>query len=162
MKRRGRQYQNLWKRPKILYREHEQVYYKKAMDALCLRADLQENVLDYVRELCLGMHDLSTIGLRSKHFQHHPILLQKILSMGRDLMDQFRVGADAFYLGVFLELRLVSKWHEKGFFFMLVKMIDQIRQNAKVFSETIKNKLLNLLKQHNPGLYYFYLKPIAA
>lgn len=162
MKRRGKNYQKLWSGAKILYPSHEQVYFKKAMDGLCLRADLQETTLDYVRELCLGMHDLSLIGLKSSHFQHHPILLQKILAMGRDLMDQFRVGGDAFYLGIFLELKLVSKWHEKGFFYMIVKMIDRMRQSVGIFSNAMKERLMGMLKDNNPGLYYFYIKPLAA
>lgn len=55
MKRRGINYNHLWIKPKMVHSGHREVFYKKALDNLCLMADLELDVVDYVRQICSGL-----------------------------------------------------------------------------------------------------------
>lgn len=78
--------------------------------------------------------------------------------MGQALMNRFSPGSDAFFLGLFLELKLEAMWFRQGLFRLVVRLIDQIRQKGKVFSNTLKDKMIEQLKVSNPVIYQQYFK----
>jgi hypothetical protein len=152
----------LWEgESKIARRQHREVFLKKAMDGVCMQADLMETTLDYAFELCQGMDSLFKLGASYHALKGHHILMQKLITLGRDLMDTSETESDSFYLGVFLELKLMQQWKQKGFFKLVTSLIDRIRLKGAVFSNKIKKKLQRLLNVQQPAMYRFYFNQAA-
>ena len=61
------------------------VLFKKAMDDICLEADLAETVEEYTSSICRGMERLINLGVEASEIQKHHNLIGKILYLGRDL-----------------------------------------------------------------------------
>ena len=100
---------NLWLERSREGRPHcteNKSFAKKAIDDVCLNADLSETSWDYSYNLCQGMVRLLELGFSTKEMSSHRTLVQKLMRLGRDMMDSGIKEADFFYLGAFVDMKM--------------------------------------------------------
>lgn len=140
-----------------------EAYYKKSMDDICFQAELAESNIEYAHAICHGMKHLYKLGVPVEMIQKHHNLLHKLFYLGRDLMDSSKGFNDLFYLGVFIELKIIDKWKEKSFFDFLVSAISGIKKEFVFMSKRICDRLSNELRINNKSLYNkFFLESQIA
>lgn len=158
-----KQLQKLWSNrdagPRLATERYES-YYKKAIDSVCMEADMCESVDDYVVSLCNGMQQLIDQGIPKSSIINHPIALNKILRLGEDIMEVSHQKSDIFYIGIFIDLRIAMNWFQKKFYQLVKLLIDQITRNAKGIPTKLKQKLIMLMQKENFTLYaQYFLDP---
>ena len=68
---------------------------RKTIDNICMSADMSVTTNEYAMNLCEGMIYLFKSGFKPSDIISHNILLQKLLSLGKDIMDK---SVENFYL----------------------------------------------------------------
>lgn len=153
---------NLWKEgphgPKLT-RGSRDSFIKKAIDDVCLKADLSETAWDYSYSLCSGMIRLLEMGLNQKEFCSHKTLVQKLLHLGRDIMDYAQSDTDFFYLGAFVDLKICSKWRNIEFYRFLVDALTGIKKYLAYFSKGLKEKIRKEYQKYYSRDYEVYFAP---
>ncbi len=153
---------DLWKegesRPK-LSRGGRSSFIKKSIDDVCLQADLSESAHDYSYQICSGMVRLLAMGLGQSELVAHRTLVQKLLRLGRDIMEHAQGNSDFFYLGAFVDLKLCSRWRNIEFYRFLVDALKGIKKHLAFFSERIKNKILKEYEKLYPQDFLLYFAP---
>jgi hypothetical protein len=134
----------------------DEVLYKKAMDDICLEADLAESVEEYSLCICKGMKRLIDLGIEPQEVQKHHNLIGKILYFGKDLLDSSKKYSEIFYLGILVDLKIVSKWFDKSFYSFIIKAINHMLKNVSFISVDLKIKLTKSFAVENNELYRFY------
>jgi hypothetical protein len=136
---------------------------KKTIDNICMNADLTMNVQDYTSEVVDGIIYLYSIGFKPSEIMSHNLLLQKLLSLGRDILEKTHQGDDMFYLGAFLDLKMTSKWKDINFFKFLKNALNKIHMGIALFSEKLKNKILEEYKLYFPKDFdLFFTIPLKS
>lgn len=151
-------YKKLWSEgtQARLSTENYDSYYKKAVDSLCLKADLCETADDYLKTICEGMQELIDQGVPKASIINHPVALAKLLRLGEDIMEVSYRKSELFYVGVFIDLKISMNWFKKKFYQMIVMLVDQISQHGKDLPEKLKNKLREMIKKENYPLFALY------
>lgn len=156
---------NLWKKnssaPQVVCGSRES-YVKKAIDDVCLKADLGETTWDYSYQLCSGMIRLLELGLGHKELCSHPSLAQKLLRLGRDIMENANSDSDLFYLGALVDLKICSKWRNIEFYRFLVNALDGMKRFVAYLSSKIKERIRKDYEEQYPKDYAFYFTPFLA
>ena len=142
----------------------EKAYFKKAMDDICLSAELAESTYDYTMILCEGMKRLFSQGASVEQIQGHHNLLAKIFYLGKDILEASRRFSELFYLGMFIDLKMTKKWREVAFFKFLVNALKNIAKHNIFISKELKMQLTQLLEKENFDLYkqYFFKEKYKA
>lgn len=140
----------------------ESAYLKKSMDDICFQAELAESSWEYANVICKGMRRLFKMGLAYQKIITHHNLLQKLLYLGRDLMQTNSQGQDLFYLGVLIELKIYSKWKSIEFYTFILSALKAIKNNFKFIGKRVKDKLLLKLKKYNEALYYEMIEELST
>lgn len=123
---------------------------KKTIDSICMSADLTMNVQDYTHEVVDGIIYLYSVGYKPSEIISHNLMLQKLLSLGRDILEKTHQGDDMFYLGAFLDLKMTSKWKDLNFFQFIANALKKISMGIDLFSEKIKEMIFNEYKLYFP------------
>ncbi|MEX0797966.1 MAG: hypothetical protein WD025_00885 [Bacteriovoracaceae bacterium] len=153
---------NLWKdngSQLKLAQGKRQAFIKKAIDDVCLKADLSETTWDYSYHLCFGMIRLLRMGLSQSEMCYHPVLVQKLLRLGRDVMEYAQSDTDFFYLGAFIDLKISSKWRNIQFYRFIVDALLGIKKYLAFFSKTLKTKIQKEYKKLYPRDFDLYFSP---
>lgn len=140
----------------------ESAYLKKSMDDICFQAELAETSLEYAQVICKGMQRLFKMGVQCQLIIGHNNLLQKLLYLGRDLMQTNPKGHDLFYLGILIELKIYSKWKTLEFYKFILSALSAIKGNLSFISNKMKNKLLNKLKNYNETLFIEFVGELSS
>jgi hypothetical protein len=157
-----KQFSSLWSKDQVqreavpLTYSSEKAFIKKAMDEVCLSAELAEKTSDYTYILCKGMKRLFSIGATPKDVETHRNLLNKILYLGKDILESSQKFSELFYLGVLIEMKMVSKWREVGFYTFLISALKSIKKESRFISKEMKIKLTKLFAKDNTDLYRYY------
>lgn len=153
---------NLWKEgsqtPKVS-RSTKAAFIKKSIDDVCLQADLAESAWDYSFQICSGMVRLLAMGLSQSDLVTHRTLVQKLLRLGRDIMDYANSDTDFFFLGAFVDLKICSKWRNIEFYRFIVDALKGIKKHLAFFSDRIKKKILKEYKRLYPQDFLLYFTP---
>ena len=150
---------SMWEKPQQLRLANNavQAYYKKSMDDICFQAELAESHWDYAYSICSGMKRLFNIGVDINSIINHNNLMQKLIYLGRDIMQTSNKHLDIFYLGVFVEIKIYSMWQTAEFYSFLVSALKMIKKQARFISTQMKNKLIIKLRNFNPEVYRQYV-----
>lgn len=140
----------------------ENAYLKKSMDDICFQAELAETSWDYAYVICKGMKRLLEMGVPFQSIIGHNNLLQKLLYLGRDLMQTNPTEHNLFYLGVLVELKIYSKWKHKEFYVFLLNALNAIKNKMDFISLKIKQKLIYKLKKYNSTLYDEFFNKLSS
>jgi hypothetical protein len=132
------------------------VLFKKAMDDICLEADLAETLEEYSLTICQGMKRLIELGVEPQEIQKHHHLIGKILYLGKNLLDGTKRHSEIFYLGIMVDLKIVTRWFDKTFYTFIIKAIKHIVKNIAFISAELKIKLTQSFAKENHELYKFY------
>jgi len=153
---------NLWKDgsfgPKLSH-SGRSAFIKKSIDDVCLQADLSETAHDYSYQICSGMVRLLAMGLRQRELVTHKTLVQKLLRLGRDIMDHAQSDTDFFFLGAFVDLKICSKWRNIEFYRFIVDALKGIKKHMTFFSDRIKDKILKEYENLYPQDFLLYFSP---
>ncbi|MAZ49627.1 MAG: hypothetical protein CME65_13790 [Halobacteriovoraceae bacterium] len=131
-------------------------YYKKAVDNLCLKADLCESAEDYLLTICEGMRQLIDQGVPKNSIINHPVALAKLLRLGEDIMEVSYKKSDLFYVGLFIDLKITMNWFKIKFYQIIELLVKQITHHGKEIPDTLKEKLRLLIKKENFPLFALY------
>ena len=156
---------NLWKdgdRKAKLARGSREGFIKKAIDDVCLQADLSETTWDYSYNMCSGMIRLLSMGLGQKELCAHKTLVQKLLRLGRDIMDYAQSDTDFFFLGAFVDLKICSKWRNIEFYRFVLQALMGIKKYLAFFSKDLKEKIRKEYENFYPRDYEIYFTPYLA
>lgn len=123
----------------------------KAIDDLCLKADLAESVEEYSLTLCKGMKNILGLGGSTRVIQSHHNLISKILYFGRDLCEGSGKFSQMFYLGLFIDIKIASKWLEKSFYSFIIKAIRFLKRGGTFISNELKKQLIGLYSLEDEG-----------
>lgn len=136
---------------------------KKTIDNICLSADLSERSDDYAASLCEGMVYLYSVGFKPSDIISHNLLLQKLLNLGRDLMEYSSQDDDIFYLGAFIDIKMTYSWKDLKFFKLILNMIKKLKNMTHVFSHNLRLKISKEFKVYYPDDYaIFFLVPLKS
>lgn len=135
---------------------------KKAIDNLCLRADMCDSLESMALTICEGMKELISIGIPRQEIADHRLAFSKILSLGEDIIEKSSQGEqrpDLFYIGIFINMKITTMWHKPSFYKMVLEMFAMLNSNTtKSLPRDIKEKMEKLLKADNYPLYTLYFK----
>ena len=135
---------NLWLERSREGRPHcteNKSFAKKAIDDVCLNADLSETSWDYSYNLCQGMVRLLELGFSTKEMSSHRTLVQKLMRLGRDMMDSGIKEADFFYLGAFVDMKMATRWRNIAFFKFIMDALLGIKKYMSFFSKKLKDRI---------------------
>ena len=153
---------NLWKdkatEPELV-QDRRASFMKKAIDDVCLQADLSETTWDYSYQLCWGMIRLLKMGATHSELGRHPLLVQKLLRLGRDVMDCAQTDTDLFFLGAFIDLQICAKWRNVAFYRFVVDALKGIKKYLAFFSQTLKKKITKEYSRLYPKDFEEYFQP---
>jgi hypothetical protein len=136
---------------------------KKTIDNICLSADLSETSHDYATSLCDGMVYLYSVGFRPSDIISHNLLLQKLLNLGRDLMEYSTEDSDVFYLGAFIDIKMTHSWKDLKFFKLLLSMLNKLQKMTHIFTSKIKLKIKQEYQLYYPDEFTkFFILPIKS
>ena len=136
---------------------------KKSIDRICMNADLAESVDVYTQELVDGVVYLYSIGFKPSEIISHSILLQKLLNLGRDILEKTHQDDDLFYLGAFIDLKMAVKWKDLNFYKFLSNALSKITKGIKLFSEKIKIKISDEYQLYFPQEFdLFFTYPLKS
>lgn len=153
---------NLWKDGASgtdLVQGRRETFIKKAIDDMCLQADLSETTWDYSYHICSGMMRLLRMGLSQKELCAHRTLVQKLLSLGRDIMDYAQSDTDFFYLGAFVDLKICAKWRNIEFYRFVVDALIGIKKYLAFFTKKLKEKIRAEYENIYPRDFELYFTP---
>lgn len=128
-------------------------YCKKAIDNLCLQADLAETLQEYIIVLCKGMTELIELGIPRSSMLNHQLLLPKLMRMGSDIIEKSPPGGDQFFIGIFIEIKLPSSWFNLKFFKLILGLLRQVINAKLKLGEKVKYKIMQLAKVRSRTLY---------
>ena len=139
-------------------------YYKKSMDDICFKAELSESPVEYAEAISEGMLHLFKLGVPVDQIRKHHNLMHKLIYFGRDLMECNRGFKELFYLGIFIELKIIDSWKNIKFFQFIKDALKLIKKELSFISNKLKERLEKELQQTNGKLYgqYFSMTPIVA
>lgn len=140
----------------------ESAYLKKSMDDICFQAELAETSWEYTYVICTGMKRLFAMGVDHQMIIGHNNLLQKLLYLGRDLMQTTPQEHDLFFLGILIELKIYSKWKSIEFYNFILSALKAIKNNLCFVSEKMKLRLLRKLEKYNLALYQEFVAPLSS
>lgn len=156
---------NLWKEgpgaPKLAQGARSS-YIKKAIDDVCLQADLSDTAWEYSFNICSGMVRLLEMGLGQKELCAHRALVQKLLRLGRDIMDYAQSDTDFFFLGAFIDLKICQKWRNIQFYRFVMDALRGIKKYLAFFSKNLKEKIRKEYQKYYPRDYELYFTPYLA
>lgn len=135
---------------------NEDAFCKKALDDLCLEADMAENLDEYIEIFAKGMERLLALDIPKGAFTKHELILAKILRFGEDIIEGSQVKSDLFYLGLFIDQKISSQWFKIGFYKFINKIVDFIMHKGKQLPLAIKFRIEDLVKKGNYSLYALY------
>ena len=136
---------------------------KKTIDNICLSADLSERSDDYAASLCEGMVYLYSVGFKPNDIISHSLLLQKLLNLGRDLMEYSSQDDDIFYLGAFIDIKMTFSWKDLKFFKLILNMINKLKNMTHLFSQNLRHKISKEFELYYPDEYAkFFLVPLKS
>lgn len=157
-----KQFSSLWSKGQAqresvpLTYSSEKAFIKKAMDEVCLDAELAEKTSDYTYILCKGMKRLFSMGASPKDVEAHRNLLNKILYLGKDVLESSQKFSELFYLGILIEMKMVTRWRDIAFYTFLVSALKSIMKENRFISKEMKIKLTKLFAKDNTELYRYY------
>jgi hypothetical protein len=102
------------------------------------------------------MKRLIDLGVDASEVQKHHNLIGKILYFGKDLLDSSKRFSELFYLGMLVDMKIVSKWFDKTFYSFIIKAIKHMVKNVSFISIELKIKLTKSFAKENNELYRFY------
>ena len=152
-------YNSLWKTGKTdvkVASGQYDAYYKKSLDAFCLKVDMAESIAEYAELFCDGMIDLLDLNIPKSFFMKHQLLITKILRFGEDLIEYSRKKSDLFYIGLFVDHKISSEWLNASFYRLILKMLHVINKLGKNLPQALTFKIENMIKEHNYPLYALY------
>ena len=159
----SRKYLNLWdsssakrKGGILLSSGNYDNYCKKAIDALCLEADMAETLDAYIVTFCDGMENLIKQGIPKNTILKHNLALSKILRFGEDIIEYSQKKSDLFYVGLFVDLKIAGHWYELPFYKVVKGMLDLLYDKGQVLPALFKEKIEKLVKASNYPLYALY------
>lgn len=159
-------YSNLWKESSSepssrinLVINNFDSYCKKAIDGLCLKADLCESVSEYILSICSDMETLIEQGVTREQFLKHDLVVEKIRRMGQDLMEHSNFESDLFYVGVFIDYKVPQQWFKISFFSLVKGLISMCLKEAMTLPKSIKTKIRKSIREDNFNLYCLYFVP---
>ena len=135
---------------------------KKAIDDVCLSADLSETSWDYSYNLCSGMVRLLELGFSTKEISAHKTLVQKLMQLGRDMMESGKREADFFYLGAFVDMKMATRWRNIAFFKFIMDALLGIKKYMAFFSKKLKERIRKEYVQLFPKDFKVYFGPDLA
>ena len=135
---------------------HEDAFCKKALDDLCLEADMAENLDEYIEIFAQGMERLLALDIPKSAFTKHDLILAKILRFGEDIIEGSQTKSDLFYLGLFIDQKIGTQWFKISFYKFINKIVDYIMQKGKELPLAVKLKIEELVKKGNYSLYALY------
>lgn len=138
----------------------EDAFLKKSMDDICFQAELAVSSLEYTQVICKGMKRLLGMGVGHESIIGHKNLLQKLLYLGRDILQSNHKGEDLFYLGVLIELKIYSKWKSIEFYSFILNALKAIKGKLSFISKKVKEKLFAKLKVYNESLYLEFIEDL--
>ena len=161
MKTKKRNYHSLWctqryDNPPQIPRSSEEDFFHKAVDSLCLEADMCESLENYIQVLSDGMLKLLDLGIRKQDIIKHKVLFPKLIHLGEDIAQNSKYKSDMFYLGLFIDVQLTSKWFTKSFYQLISKSIQSIKAAGSFFSNAMKLKIEEMIIESNYALYKMY------
>lgn len=130
------------------------------MDDLCSEAELASSSSDYAFIICRGMEKLLKSNISVDKIRSHENLFLKLIYLGKDLMECSPLKSELFYLGTFIELKILDKWRDSKFYFILLKALKSIRNNSSFLSSKIKEKIIIQLEIFNSSLYLRYFNQL--
>lgn len=156
----SKQLNGLWKNTSSLKISHgsKSSYIKKSMDDICFQAELAETSWDYAHVICKGMQRLLKMGVPAQIIINHQNLLQKLLYLGRDIMQTSQKTSDMFCIGVLIELKIYSKWKQIEFYEFLLNALKMIKEQKSFVTARLKDKLFNKLKVYNKSLFTEFIE----
>lgn len=132
------------------------------MDNLCLKAELATSSSDYAFIICSGMEQLLKTDISIDKIKSHKNLFLKVLYLGKDLMECSSFKSELFYLGTFIELKILEKWRDAKFYIFLLRALKNIRNNFSFLSKRIKEKIIDELETYNSTLHYRYFNHLQS
>ncbi len=84
---------------------------------------------------------LLRMGLSHRELCSHRALAQKLMRLGRDIMEYAQKDTDFFFLGAFVDLKMCSKWRNVDFYRFIVDALMGIKKYLAFFSKAIKEKI---------------------
>lgn len=153
----------LWENstPKMIsLKENNPNFNQVQMDDLCSKAELATSLGDYAYIICNGVSELLNCGVEPSVIKSHQNLFQKILFLGKDLMECSNFKSEMFFLGAFVELKILEKWKDLKFYSFMLSALKSIRKNVSFLSKRIKQKVIDDLRLFNFDLYRrYYFEP---
>lgn len=131
-------------------------YCKKAIDGLCLDADMAETLDEYIVTFCEGMEKLIKMGIPKRSIMKHSLALSKILRLGDDVIEYSQRKSDLFYVGLFIDQKITSHWYELSFYKIIKGMLDLLYKEGRNLPSKLKVKIERLVKENNYPLYALY------
>jgi hypothetical protein len=129
---------------------------KKAIDGLCLEADMAESLDEYIVTFCDGMKKLIELGIPKQNILKHDLALSKILRFGEDIIEYSQNKSDLFYVGLFVDQKIASHWYELPFYKLVKGMLDLLYNKGQTLPLIFKKRIENLIKVSNYPLYALY------
>ncbi|MAX66170.1 MAG: hypothetical protein QF441_05565 [Bacteriovoracaceae bacterium] len=162
VKLRSKAYLNLWRKGaedcphlKLASGQYDN-YCKKAIDHLCMKADMCESLESYIETICSGMIDLLKTGVPKNKILKHPLALSKILQLGEDIIEYSEKKSDLFYIGLFVEMKIASNWSHIPFYRLILNMLKKIIDKVSQLPRVLRHKIEQLVKEKNYPLYALY------
>jgi hypothetical protein len=156
---------SMWSRRNYSFASTEEdatsAFIKKSMDDICFQAELASSTIEYAEAICQGMERLLDKGVPFSMIQRHHNLFQKLMFLGRDLMQMSSPGLDLFYLGIFIELKIDQEWKSSNFYKLVRNSLLAIKKNMTFLAAHLKNKLLYHLQLERPKLHQVYFTSSA-
>ncbi|MFT6630699.1 MAG: hypothetical protein ACJAS4_000641 [Bacteriovoracaceae bacterium] len=131
-------------------------YCKKAIDGLCLEADMAETLDEYIVTFCKGMENLIKLGIPKRNIIKHALALSKILRFGEDIIEYSQKKSDLFYVGLFVDQKITTHWYELPFYKIVNGMLDLLYEKGLNLPLKMRDKIENLIKVNNYPLYALY------
>ncbi len=131
---------------------------EQCLDELCYQTELAECTWDYAFRFCQGIKKIFSRGVDPNKLKEHKLFTLKLLNLGQDLLECSGPSSDLYYLGGFIELKILDEWKNVKFYEFIVQVLKHIKKKIGFFSKKVKLKIIERIQRYNPELYriYFY------
>jgi len=129
---------------------------QKSLDELCYQTELAECTWDYAFRFCQGIKKIFSKGIDPKKLQEHKLFTLKLLNLGEDLLECSPAHSDLYFLGGFIELKVIDEWKNASFYEFIIEVLKHIKKKVGFFSEQIKQKIVVRIQSYNPKVYRMY------
>lgn len=147
-KNRRRNFHLLWNESKNSSIKTYEQYCSKLLSDFCRSVDQCENIQSYVKTLCSEVVKLIDLSIPEENIRKNKIVFQKIQSLGEDIMEVSQVESDQYFLGAFIDIKIVAKWYDSKFYDVISSLFSKIQNSKIVIPMKIKRKLIEFIKYH--------------